>query len=178
MVTAANFDGGRRAARMLLDRGHERVAHITGWQGSKTGHDRMQGFLAGLAERGATPFDCIDSFYLRDRARDATLALFAGSDAPDAIFAGNDYMAFAVLSALRFDLGLDVPGDVSVVGYDDVEMSGWREFDLTTFRQPANRMVEATVEILLRLMDGEAVAETRVEIVSDLIERGTVRDRR
>jgi DNA-binding LacI/PurR family transcriptional regulator len=65
---------------------------------------------------------------------------------PDAIFVGNDHMAFAVMDVLRFDLGLAVPSDVSVVGYDDVPMAAWPAYDLTTIRQPVNRMVDATVD--------------------------------
>ncbi|WP_308916110.1 LacI family DNA-binding transcriptional regulator [Jannaschia sp. LMIT008] len=174
-VTSANHDGGRRAAHLLVDRGHRRIAHVSGWQGSATGVDRQRGFLDGMADRGVAPLACIDSRYDRDRARRAVHDLFGADVTPDAIFAGNDLIAFAVLSALRHDLGLSVPRDVSVLGYDDVAMAAWPEFDLTTFRQPAGRMVDATIGMLMDLIDGRPVPDRLTEIRSDLIERGSVR---
>ena len=91
--------------------------------------------------------------YDRDRRSQATRDLMARPDRPDAIFVGNDHMAFAVMDTLRFELGLSVPGDVSVVGYDDVPLAAWGAYDLTTVRQPLNRMVDATVDTLLAQID-------------------------
>lgn len=174
-VTAANFEGGRKAGRFLAAGGHQRIAHISGWQKSLNGRDRQAGFIAGLEASGMEPFKCIDSHYRREMATDATYELFSGSTVPDAIFVGNDHMAFAVLETLRGDLGLRVPDDVSVVGYDDVQMSAWKIYDLTTLRQPANRMVEATVDLLLSMIDDEPVGSLKIEIDSPLILRSSAR---
>jgi len=174
-VTAANFEGGRKAGRFLAAGGHQRIAHISGWQKSLNGRDRQAGFVAGLKASGMEPFRCIDSHYRREMATDATYELFSGSTVPDAIFVGNDHMAFAVLETLRGDLGLRVPDDVSVVGYDDVQMSAWKIYDLTTLRQPANRMVEATVDLLLSMIDDKPVDSLKIEIDSPLILRSSAR---
>lgn len=174
-VTAANFEGGRKAGRFLAAGGHQRIAHISGWQKSLNGRDRQAGFIAGLNASGLDPFRCIDSHYRREMATDATHELFSGDTVPDAIFVGNDHMAFAVLETLRGDLGLRVPDDVSVVGYDDVQMSAWKIYDLTTLRQPANRMVEATVDLLLAMIDGNPVDSLKIEIDSPMILRSSAR---
>ncbi len=174
-VTAANFEGGRKAGRFLAAGGHRRIAHISGWQMSLNGRDRQAGFIAGLKEFGLEPFACIDSHYDREMAIDATKRLFAGDTLPDAIFVGNDHMAFAVIETLRGDLALNIPQDVSVVGYDDVQMAAWKTYDLTTLRQPANRMVDATVDLLLAKIDGEPVETHKIEIDSPLILRGSAR---
>ncbi|MCC1494629.1 LacI family DNA-binding transcriptional regulator [Cognatishimia sp. F0-27] len=174
-VTAANYDGGRLAGRFLAAGGHQRIAHIAGWKRSTNGRDRQRGFVDGLAEHGMSPFAIIDSHYRRNMARDATMALFDAAETPDAIFAGNDHMAFAVLETLRCELGLHVPGDVSVVGYDDVPMAAWKTFDLTTLRQPVNQMVAETVSMLLGMIEDAAMPQGRVEIDSPLIVRGSAR---
>jgi DNA-binding LacI/PurR family transcriptional regulator len=174
-VTAANFDGGRRAAEFLVAGGHTHIAHIAGWQKSLNGRERRAGFLAGLQEAGLAPFHVVDCHYRRAVAVEATRNLFSGPRVPDAIFVGNDHMAFAVLETLREDLGLSVPGDVSVVGYDDVAMAAWKTFDLTTLRQPANRMAEATVSILLSMIENGAASPGRIEIESALVIRGSAR---
>jgi DNA-binding LacI/PurR family transcriptional regulator len=93
---------------------------------------------------------------------------------PDAIFVGNDHMAFAVMDALR-GMGLRLPQDVSVVGYDDVPMAAWAAYDLTTVRQPMMRMVDATVETLLAQIADPARAPQSLEIDAPLILRGSAR---
>lgn len=174
-VTATNFEGGKRAGRFLLAGGHSRIAHIAGWQGSQTGRERRAGFVAGLAESGVEPFAIIDSHYSRKQAIAVTRALFDGPKNPDAVFCGNDHVAFAVIETLRCELGLDIPKDVSVVGYDDVPMAAWKIYDLTTLRQPVNRMVDETVSMLLGMIENSSVPEGRLEIESQLIIRGSAR---
>jgi len=174
-VTAANYKGGYKAAEFLVQGGHRNIAHISGWQKSLNGRQRQLGFLAGLQDHGLKPLACIDSKYQRNLAIDGTRSLFAQGTKPDAIFVGNDHMAFAVLETLRNHLGLSVPDDVSVIGYDDVEMAAWPSFDLTTLRQPATRMVDATVTHLLDLVEGRTTEAKSIEIDSPLILRGSAR---
>ncbi len=174
-VTSDNVTGGRRAAEFLLAGGHTRIAHIAGWEGSSTGRDRQRGFIEGLAAAGHTPLAIIDGMYNRDTAAQAARDLMTRPDRPDAIFVGNDHMAFAVMDALRFELGLSVPGDVSIVGYDDVPLSAWPAYDLTTIRQPLNRMVEATVDTLLAQIDDATRPSQKIEIDGPLILRGSAR---
>ncbi|MCR9148547.1 MAG: LacI family DNA-binding transcriptional regulator [Rhodobacteraceae bacterium] len=163
-VTSDNVAGGRRATDFLIAAGHERIAHVMGWQGSSTGRDRAEGFRQAMAVAGLAPFAMIDGMYARDTAAAVTRALCAGPDRPDAIFVGNDHMAFAVMDELRFGLGLDVPGDVSVIGYDDVPMAAWPSYALTTIRQPVKRMVAETVEAILGQIDGTAAPQkTRID---------------
>lgn len=175
-VTSDNIAGGRRAARYLIGTGHRRIAHVMGWQGSSTGRDRAEGFRQALRDAGLEPFAMIDGMYSREVASDAVRTMFAGTGKPDGIFVSNDHMAFAVMDTLRFELGLSVPGDVSVVGYDDVPMAAWASYNLTTIRQPVRRMVEATVEILLNQIEGDS-APNRIRIDGPLVKRGSVKER-
>ena len=94
-------------------------------------------------------------------------------DPPEAVFVANDHMAFAVLDTLKFELNLRVPEDVAVVGYDDVPMASWPSYDLTTVRQPANRMVAETVEIMLSKIQNTETRPRKVEIDGPLIVRGS-----
>jgi DNA-binding LacI/PurR family transcriptional regulator len=112
--------------------------------------------------------------YNRETAAALAREMFGRTDRPDAVFVGNDHMAFAVMDTLRFELGLSVPHDVSVVGYDDVPIAAWPAYDLTTIRQPVNRMVEATVDALLSRIEGDT-APRRILIPGPLILRGSAR---
>jgi DNA-binding LacI/PurR family transcriptional regulator len=174
-VTSANRVGASVVADMLLDAGHEKIATISGWLGASTGLDRRNGFVAALEARGATLHAEADGMFKREVAAQAAREMMDSAAPPDAIFVGNDHMALAVMDTLRFDLGLDVPGDVSVIGYDDVPMAAWPAYNLTTLRQPVNRMVEATVDTLLDEIETGRAPGTRVEIEGELILRGSAR---
>ncbi|MEM5503021.1 LacI family DNA-binding transcriptional regulator [Ahrensia kielensis] len=174
-VTAANYSGGRKAAEFLVAAGHSRIAHISGWQKSLNGQQRQAGFTDYLNQQGMEAFACIDGEFSREKAAQVTRDLFAGDKKPDAIFVGNDHMAFAVLETLKTELRLNVPNDVSLIGYDDVQMASWKTFDLTTLRQPANRMVEATTSMLLNMIEDPATLRQKIEIESELIVRGSAR---
>lgn len=173
-VTSDNVAGGRNVANFLVAGGHKQIAHIAGWQKASTGRDRARGFIDGLLGQGIEPVAVVDGAYDRDTAAALTRELFGKPDHPDAVFVGNDHMAFAVMDTLRFELGFSVPEDVSVVGYDDVPIACWPAYDLTTIRQPVNRMVEATVETLIDRIEG-AQGPRQTLIPGPLIIRGSAR---
>ncbi|MFY2824188.1 LacI family DNA-binding transcriptional regulator [Ruegeria sp. MALMAid1280] len=173
-VTSDNRAGGRAAANFLVAGGHRRLAHIAGWQKSSTGRDRAQGFSEALTDHGMEPVAVVDGKYSAETVRWLTRELFDQKDRPDAVFVGNDHMAMSVMDVLRFELGLRVPEDVSVVGYDDVPAAAAPTYDLTTVRQPVRRMVEATVTALLNRVEGETEA-SQIHIPGDLIIRGSAR---
>ena len=174
-VTSDNISGARRATEYLIAAGHIRIAHAMGWQGSSTGRDRAAGFQQAMDAAGLTPHAMIDGMYSRETAAQVTRDLFVGPARPDAIFVGNDHMAFAVMDTLRFELGLSIPGDVSVIGYDDVPLASWPAYNLTTIRQPVNRMVEATVDALLTQIDTPATPPRKLRIDGPLVIRTSAR---
>ena len=173
-VTSDNYAGGRKAAEFLLAAGHQKIGHIAGWHGASTQRDREAGFISVLAEAGVVLHSRAECDFTLEKAADATRKMFA-HDAPEAVFVANDHMALAVLDTLRFELGLKVPEDVSVVGYDDVPAAGWPAYALTTVRQPANRMVANTVEILLDQIENNTGETRRIAIDGPLILRGSAK---
>ncbi|WP_299626320.1 LacI family DNA-binding transcriptional regulator [Pelagibius sp.] len=176
-VTSDNLRGGRDVARFLVAGGHRRIAYIAGWEGASTNRDREAGFLKGLEEAGIPLFDRAVGDYDFEHAKQATRQLFdrPAGDRPDAVFVANDHMAIAVLDVLRHVLGIRVPEDVSVVGYDDVPEAAWSSYDLTTVRQPTNRMVDATVRILMDRIEEGQVMPQRIAIGGPLMLRGSAR---
>ncbi|GGE44279.1 LacI family DNA-binding transcriptional regulator [Actibacterium pelagium] len=173
-VTSDNFAGGRKVAEFLLASGHRKIGYIAGWEGASTQRDREAGFVHKLAEEGVDLHARGVGNFKMEQAAEATRTMFA-QDPPEAVFVANDHMAFAVMDVLRSELGLKVPEDVSVVSYDDVPTAAWPAYNLTTVRQPANRMVSETVDILLDEIEGEAHGPRRVEIDGPLIIRGSAR---
>lgn len=172
-VVSDNEEGGRLVGNHLVDSGHKRIAYIAGDENSSTNRDRESGFLSALDARGQSLYARAVGGYTFEGATDATLSLMQMAEPPDAIFVANDHMAFAVLDTLRFTLGLRVPEQVAIVGFDDVPQANWKAYSLTTVAQPTDRLIEATVELLMaQLESGEAVTEQKRLPVS-LVLRGT-----
>ena len=174
-VTTDNFSGGRRVAEFLLAGEHQRIGYISGWEGASTQRDREKGFRTGLAAAGRKLDDLEIGNFTQDGARMAASRMFSGSDQPDAVFVANDHMAFAVMDELRTRLGLKVPDDVSVVGFDDVGPASWPSYDLTTVRQRTNLMVESTVEILIEQIESPEIPCRKVTIDAELVLRSSAR---
>ncbi len=176
-VTSDNFSGGRQVAEFFIASKHKRIAYIAGWQGASTQRDREAGFVSGLEAAGRKLFSREVGDFNADAAKQAALDMFDCSkkQRPDAVFVANDHMAIAVMDVLRHQLGLSVPGDVSVIGFDDVPPASWAAYDLTTVRQRANVMVEKTIETLLHQVDRGGARAQRHTIDCPLIVRGSSR---
>ena len=169
-VRSDNEAGGRALAEFLVAGGHRRIAYIAGNEESSTNLERERGFREGLAESDLHIWARATGNYDFAQARQAALSLFAaGRERPDAVFVASDHMAFAVMDALRFELGIRVPEDVSVVGFDNVPQAEWGSYRLTTFEQPVDTMIEATVGLLK-----ERLGEERNGSARDLIVPGSL----
>jgi DNA-binding LacI/PurR family transcriptional regulator len=174
-VTTRNREGGRRVAEFLIAGGHQRFGYISGLESSSTNRDRVAGYRDVLAAAGHTDIMVEVGNFDRAKAQEAARKMLSRPDRPDAIFVANDHMAVAVMDVARHELGLKVPEDVSIVGYDDVGAARWASYGITTVSQPIKRMVEATVSILMdQIASGDIEAEHRV-LNGELIVRTSAR---
>jgi DNA-binding LacI/PurR family transcriptional regulator len=174
-VTSDNFGGGRRIAELFLASGHTRIGYIAGWEGASTQRDREAGFLGGLAMGGRQIFARGVGNFRFEEAKEAARVMFTPPERPDAVFVANDHMAFAVMDVLRDELGLRVPGDVAVAGYDDVPPAAWAAYALTTVRQRSQLMVDETVRLIVERLEDREMPARRVAIEGPLILRRTTR---
>ena len=174
-ITSDNIFGGQKVARFLIAGGHKRIGYIAGWEGASTQRDRETGFVEELKQHGMSLYAREVGNFNVDEARQAAHKMFSGDKIPDAVFVASDHMAFAVMDVLRFEIGLKIPEQVSVVGYDDVPVSSWPAYDLTTVRQPANRMVAETVSMILECIENKKTKPRQIKIDGPLIMRGSTR---
>ena len=174
-VCSHNYHGGKKVAEHLLDIGCRRPGYIAGLETAMTQRDREMGFVNGLESKGVAIIGRAVGNFDFAEAKIATETLFRQPDPPDCVFVANDHMAFAVLDTLRHDIGLRVPEDVCVVGYDDVPIAAWPSYDLTTVRQPINQMVEETVSIVMKAIDNPDMERRRIYLDGPLKIRGTTR---
>ena len=158
-VLCNNLGGGREIARFLLDAGHERIALLRGREDSIVNRDRCDGFCAAMAEAGAEIYADVSGEFRFSLAYRRARELMDRDPSPDAIFAVSDLMACGVIDALR-DLGMRVPDDISVVGFDGIRSARWPAYRLTSFEQPIDTMLRSAVRLLCaRLEDPERTPE-------------------
>lgn len=155
----------------LIGRGHRRIAMVAG-RGGPQGV-RVEGYRAALAEAGGTDHIVIEDEFNEVGGLRAAEAVLASGYAPTAIFAANDLMAIGVMQALR-DRGIDIPGDIAVVGFDDIPASRLVTPSLTTVAQFQGDMGVRAAQIMMeRLRGSRPGAGTALEMPFSLIERGS-----
>ncbi|NUW42153.1 LacI family DNA-binding transcriptional regulator [Nonomuraea rhodomycinica] len=173
-VGAGNWNGGLTATRHLLGLGHRRIAVITGPAHMLSGRARLDGYRAALDTAGV-PIDpdlvCHGDYRIEDGLTH-TRRLLRLPDPPTAVFTCNDGQAVGVYHA-AYELGLRIPDDLSVVGFDDMPPTRWSVPPLTTIRQPLAEMAAAAADMLVTLARGEPLARDRVEFATELVVRGS-----
>lgn len=176
-VTSDNSRAGQLIGSHLITSGHKRIAYISGREDSSTNRDREHGLREALQYAGMTLFTKANGNYEQSQASSAAITMMGERKKPDAIVVASDHMAFAVIDALRYGLHLNVPNDVSVVGFDDVPQSAWLAYQLTTVAQSVEKMVRATVDLLMTpTAIGQGVSRN-VVVACELVVRGSVAQR-
>jgi LacI family transcriptional regulator, xylobiose transport system transcriptional regulator len=173
-VGAANWNGGVAATRHLLELGHQRIAVISGPVESMIARARLEACRAAM-ETAGVPLDGrlvrTGRFFFED-GLDLGRELFSLPDPPTAVLCGNDLQALGVYEAARL-AGLDIPREVSVVGFDDLECVNWCGPPMTTVRQPFDEMGSAAARLVLAFAAGQAPSPTRIELATTLVVRGS-----
>ena len=171
-VGATNFNGGMDATAHLISLGHTRIGFVEGPPDAMVSLARLHGLHAALSQAGlaAGPELIRSAEFTFEGGYTAARALLEQTPRPTAVFASNDAQAFGAIEAAR-TLGLRVPDDLSVVGFDDVAAAQWSAPPLTTVRQPLRQMGRAAVERTVRLAAGERLNSARVEFATELVVR-------
>lgn len=173
-VDADNLRGAHLATEHLLNLGHLRIALLAGRTDLQSAKLREQGYREALTAAGV-PF--VDSL-IRVGGYDAGLSkvaaheLLTSPQRPTAVFAANDVTAIATIE-VALALGLRVPEDLSVVGFDNIPESALCTPTLTTVNQPIRTMGERAVEMLIRLIRGQPVEQTHLTLATELVVRGS-----
>jgi LacI family transcriptional regulator len=155
-VSADNRGGAAAAARLLVEHGHERIAAVMGATGASTSRERESGFRSALESAGLMLPDSRlvhGGFGYEDGER-GFAEVMTGRHRPTAVFCIGDTVAVGALNQAR-RMGLSVPGDVSIVGFDDLAIAAWPCFRLTTVGVQLDRMAAAAADLLVRRLGGD-----------------------
>jgi len=174
-IGATNWQGGLAATRHLIELGHTRIGAISGPTRMMCSRARIDGYRAAMETAGlpVDPSLVLDGDFHHEAGYRLGLELLRRPDRPTAIFAGNDLQALGLYEAAR-ELGLRIPEDLSVVGFDDLPVARWVGPPLTTVRQPLTEMAEAAARLVLELGSAqEERAATRLELATSLVVRSS-----
>jgi LacI family transcriptional regulator len=171
-IDSDNLHGARLATEHLLDLGHRRIAMLSGRPDLQSAQLREQGYRDALAAAGVP----VDERLIQVGAYDPEVSvkpareLLGSPDRPTAVFAANDLSAIATIEVAK-ELGLRVPQDLSIVGFDNIPESALCSPPLTTVDQPIRTMGQRAIELLVRLIRGEVPQETHVRLATKLVVR-------
>ncbi len=175
-VVSDNLHGAQLATGHLLSLGHRRIAMLTGRPDLESAQLRERGYREALRAAGVS----VDESLIRLGAYDSEVSLeqarllLTAPDPPTAVFAANDMSAIATIEVAT-ELGLRVPADLSVVGFDNIPESALCAPPLTTVEQPIRKMGERSIELLLSLIRGEKLQATHITLATNLVIRQSTR---
>lgn len=175
VVCADNRAGGIVAARHLIEAGHRRLGFIGGPRTASTSEARLRGFRDAAAEAGAT-VTAVDfgNAYSFDEGKAAARRLLSGPARPSGLFCAADMLALGAMDCARHELGLSVPGDLSVIGFDNIALAAAESYRLSTIAQPVEEMVIEAVNLLERGMISYSQDWATMLFTCGYVPRGTV----
>ena len=171
-ISSANFAGAAEAARYLLDAGRNQIAMIGGPTSASTAHEREEGLRSVVDTAPGARAEVVRGDFSHGTAYAIARELLSRREPPSAIFCVNDLTAFGVLDAARA-LGVRVPEDLWVIGFDDIPSAAWETFDLTSVRQPIDKMAAEAVSMLLARLAGASSPPRHQRFPCELVIRGT-----
>lgn len=175
-IAIDNRLAAERVVAYLAELGHREIATITGHLKTPTGLDRLDGYLKAMKERKleVKPHFVQRGDYTAQSAKEPARRLLTHPERPTAVFAASDEMAVTAIE-VAWELGLRVPEDLSVVGFDDSPMAAFARVPLTTVWQPLSQVGELAVDVLSKLISGKQRHSVKTLLATKLIERQSCR---
>ncbi|MGN7947198.1 LacI family DNA-binding transcriptional regulator [Microbacterium sp. 22215] len=173
-VESDSFGGALAATRHLIELGHRRIGFLAGRPDLRSAGLRDAGYRRALADAGIPLDPSLIGIgrYELEATRESARVMLSGDSRPTAVFAANDLSAIAVIDVAH-QLGLRVPADLSVVGFDDVPEATRRALPLTTIQQPMRRLGAVAADMVFTLLSGGEIDEMNVILPTRLVVRAT-----
>lgn len=171
-VSVDNISAGYKAAEHLIKLGHKRIGFISGPSGIILSRDRLKGFQHAMSDYGLKLDELLieEGTFTYDSGHDVMQRYLTLESRPTAVFAANDEMAIGAIKAAR-KAGLDVPGDLAVVGMDNIKFASIFEPAVTTIAQPMYQIGCTAMELLLKVINKEKIPQKKFVLKDELIVR-------
>lgn len=171
-IGSTNWSGGKAAARHLIELGHTRIGVIAGPDDLMATQARVDGFRSAMRAANLPIDDAliISEEFEMEASPEPGRRLLSRADRPTAIFATSDIKALGAYEAAR-ELGINIPDELSIVGYDDLPVARWAGPSLTTIRQPLQEMAQEAAKLVVRLRQEPPLTVDRLELMTSLVVR-------
>ncbi len=176
-VCCDNIDGGKTIANYLIDRGHQKLVYISGEEKSSTNRDRKKGFIEQSKSRGLAEVVVLPGNYKYEAGFAAADTLTKEKVEFDGVFCAADAMALGFIDYIKYRTELRIPEDISIIGFDGIPLHNEIHYQLTTFKQPMERMVDKTIEGLLDKIKNFRTDAVHYLFFGQIMVRGSVADR-
>lgn len=174
VVGVDNAECGRIAATSLIARGYRHVGFLGGPQTATSTQDRLRGFRHVIESRSDIQLSVSFAKGYTFEAGRAAMTRALQDQPAQAYFCGDDVLSIGALSAVQ-SLGLRVPEDVGVIGFNDMEMAKWENINLTTIQQPIKPIIQTSIEVVMSLLEAENQPPVARLFPCRLVERGTLK---
>lgn len=176
-VCCDNIDGGEAVAKYLIERGHDKLVYVSGEEMSSTNRDRMRGFMNEVNKRGLEEVTVIPGDFSYQAGFQAAEKLMKEGIVFDGVFCASDETALGFMDYIQYHSDLRIPDDISIVGFDGIDIPNTVHYPLTTFQQPVERMVDKTIEGLIEKIENFSSNASHFLFFGQILERNSVRDR-
>ena len=176
LVGIDNVACGRMAAEELIARGYKKIGFLGGPESATSTQDRLAGFTEVADSNSDIQSSHSFAHAYSFDAGFAEMQRLLQGEICDAYFCGDDVLSIGAMAAIQ-QAGLNVPEDVGIIGLNDMEMAGWQIINLTTIQQPIKQIIQASIELVLAMMDEPERAPEYRLFFCDIVERGTLKPR-
>lgn len=168
-VSSDNISASKEIASYLYDKGLRDIVYITGRKNTSTNRDRQKGFTEFFDEKDIE-IKILEGNYSYEKSYSITKKMIESGHRPEAIFGANDITAIGALDALK-EKNIAVPEETIVIGFDNIKMANWPSYNLTTWMQPIEEMVDNTIDLLIN-QENKSNPKT-IKVKGEFIHRGT-----
>ncbi|WED21136.1 LacI family transcriptional regulator [Vibrio sp. JC009] len=170
-----NYSAGQIAANEFIERGAKRLAYITGEIPTVTNAERFSGFTDAAKDLLGNDPVYLEAYYGYEAAQDKIRELLTQDDRPDAIFCATDIIAMSAMDVARYDLGLSIPGDLQVLGFDNLPQANWKSYQLSSFKQDYGRLAREAVKIVVNQIHEQDDSLVKLMIPAQLVDRQSLK---
>lgn len=172
-VYCDNIKAGRIVGSFFGDSEFKKIAHVTYVKDTVSAVEKKIGFYGMLREYGINNIKEYRADYTYEAGRKVGWEILNQGNSPEAIFCTSDMIAMGIMDVARYEVGLKIPQDISIVGFDDIEMASWPSYNLTTVCQPIDLLVNNTIDTLTELINNKFREPAYKVVETTLIQRGT-----
>lgn len=174
-VFSDNRESGAKVARLLAETGHKNIAYISYTKQVNSVVEKKKGFYDELKKHKIEYIIEESCDYTYEDGYKVGLNLLNRETIPDAVFCVSDVIAMGIIDSIKDNSSLNIPQDISIVGFDDIPQSSWRSYDLTTIRQPVELLIDKSVDALFKLINKENTEIISEKIDTEIIIRNSTR---